>query len=641
MKNYLHKLLLDVLNTRANAIATQKLLHFTFNVITIYKQEKSRVRFLSGQFFFIAVLFLISIVKSNAQITKSSTFPLNDYLYTISSNPYPLVNNNKLSTIDISKFVNVMNYGAKGDGKTFDDAAIVNAFKAAQYGIIFPAGKTFLLSKISKITLTHDITVWAYGATIKMGDFTRYSALSLQSGLSAGSYRYSAIWLGGTLDGNRQKQNYPTGPNAQTWEETHGRFLGFEKLEFAFVKDVNLVNLVMDGIGIDACKLGIIADSKAINGAEFKFSDVQEQGTYFKVTRAGYKTCYFINLRCEGGSIGIHASYQTKLEMDKETQVVIRNCYITGGVQNPIHIEDAYKCFMYKDTIQQPIGPEYIKSNTFSNRTGLLSIKNCYFENTRVNLNESGTIKNEGLAIIDSNTFVNNNPDITMMIEGFPTVISHNTFTGKCRQQQSTGKNHLANKYIDFGSLSIYGGYAIDSCTFQNGSKPASLLSGGFVTPACKQISVTQPNKQTQPSNNDWKKIFSSYIDIYSDTKQYLGRITCSQVSQALNIVSSNSSQITNAVINNKNDLLKGGVINVYPNPVTDVLHLKLNEKISGKTILSIYDEQGQLVQTETIYKNALVLLKTINVKTFSAGFYILQIVNGHKKTSQQFIITK
>jgi hypothetical protein len=82
-------------------------------------------------------------------------------------------------------------------------------------------------------------------------------------------------------------------------------------------------------------------------------------------------------------------------------------------------------------------------------------------------------------------------------------------------------------------------------------------------------------------------------------------------------------------------------VINIYPNPVTDVLHVKLSEKISGKTSLNIYDQQGRLVQAETIYKNTPVLLQTINIKTLGGGFYVLQIVNEHKKTSQQFIITK
>jgi hypothetical protein len=499
-----------------------------------------------------ALFFLISIVKSNAQITDSSTFPLNDYLYTTSDNPYPLVNTSKLNTIDTSRFVNVMNYGAKGDGKTFDDGAITKALNAAQYGVIFPAGKTFLVSKISTIILKHDITVWAYGATIKMGSMTRYSFLSLEA--QSGSYHYNVIWLGGILDGNRDNQAYPGSPTGNnTWEEAHGRFLGFKYIDFVLVKDVNVINVVMDGVGIDACRLGTIADSKASNGAPLKYSDVQEQGTYFKVTRPGFKTCYFINIKCDGGSIGIHASYPTKNDMDQQTLVVIRNCYVHNAAQNPIHIEDCYKVFMYQDTVIQDPDSKYMVSCHFSNRTGIVSVKNCRFTNGRVNLNESSNLK---LGIIDSNAFVCNYPSQTMMIEGKPTIVSHNSFKGKCNYQQVNGKNILSCTFTDFGAKAIASGYAVDSCIFQNGSKPAELINGGFVTPPCIYTNVSSPNNRTQPSNDDWRKVFLSYIDIYSDTKTYLGRITCSRVLAGVNITSNKSAEVTNSVIDD-NDVLR------------------------------------------------------------------------------------
>jgi len=124
MKNFLPSLFVRCVKSISHFLsASQNLLHLTNPVTTRiefsndnYTTEKSRIRFLSGHFFLMALFFLISIVKSNAQITDSSTFPLNDYLYTTSDNPYPLVNTSKLNTIDTSRFVNVMNYGAKGDG---------------------------------------------------------------------------------------------------------------------------------------------------------------------------------------------------------------------------------------------------------------------------------------------------------------------------------------------------------------------------------------------------------------------------------------------------------------------------------------------------------------------------------------------
>src|SRR6476661_2383941 len=117
MKNYLHKLFL----CRAKASAFITKIQFSVNV---YKREKCRLTFLSGQLFLIAVFFLISIVKSNAQIAEKATFILNEYLMTDGVLPYPIVNESKLATIDTTKLTSVMNYGAKGDGKTFDDNAI-------------------------------------------------------------------------------------------------------------------------------------------------------------------------------------------------------------------------------------------------------------------------------------------------------------------------------------------------------------------------------------------------------------------------------------------------------------------------------------------------------------------------------------
>src|SRR4051794_6374404 len=42
----------------------------------------------------------IDVSNATAQITNKTTFPLNEYLYTQSGQPYPLVNNTKLNAID-------------------------------------------------------------------------------------------------------------------------------------------------------------------------------------------------------------------------------------------------------------------------------------------------------------------------------------------------------------------------------------------------------------------------------------------------------------------------------------------------------------------------------------------------------------
>ncbi len=44
--------------------------------------------------------------------------------------------------------------------------------------------------------------------------------------------------------------------------------------------------------------------------------------------------------------------------------------------------------------------------------------------------------------------------------------------------------------------------------------------------------------------------------------------------------------------------------IYTFPNPARDVINVNLNEKISGKVTLNIYDEQARLLQTKSIFKN-------------------------------------
>ena len=634
-------------------------------------------RLLTGLTVFVTLFLLMLSVQSKAQITDTTVFPLNEYLYTTGSSPYPSVNNDKLSAIDVSNFVNVMDYGAKGDGKTLDDKAIANAFKAAQYGVIFPSGKTFLVSKMSKITLTHDLTIYAYGATIKMAAFSRYSFLSLE--YQSGSYHNTVLWLGGTLDGNKNKQSWPGSPTGNnTWEESHGRLIGVSFAEFALFKDVTVINTVVDGISIEATKLGVIADSKASGGAPIQYNQVAEQGTYFKFTRVGLKACYFLNLTCDGGSIGTHVSYPTNATMDNESLSVHVNCHFYNQAQNAVHIEDCYKNFFYNCTIGSDTNYLYHPSIHLSNRSGIVSIKSCQFTNARVNFNQAAGLK---LGIIDSCQFVSEykgfTSPLTAFIEGRPTVCINNTFSGRTSlKYQGAFKNIRNCTFSNFDSLSISGGYAVDSCTFISGMKPASLAKGGFV------LSSTFTDVQTtlyksKPANEDWKKVYLSYIDILSDTKEYLGRITCgANTTQDTAIQSQLASKTSakaaapgnggakinyrcltcgmdttknkmgflasaGAASGNANNISASQQIRLYPNPTADVLHVTLNEKLTGKTLLNVYDQQGRLVLSKTAYKNTPVLVEMMDVNKLTAGAYVLQIVNEQQPSSLRFIIAR
>ena len=74
----------------------------------------------------------------------------------------------------------------------------------------------------------------------------------------------------------------------------------------------------------------------------------------------------------------------------------------------------------------------------------------------------------------------------------------------------------------------------------------------------------------------------------------------------------------------------------VYPNPVSDILNLKI-EKISFKNMqFRLYDLSGKLVKTESI-KTA---ETKINLQNFPSSTYLLQIIN-EGKISKIFKIIK
>ncbi len=75
-----------------------------------------------------------------------------------------------------------------------------------------------------------------------------------------------------------------------------------------------------------------------------------------------------------------------------------------------------------------------------------------------------------------------------------------------------------------------------------------------------------------------------------------------------------------------------------YPNPAKDVINVNLNEKISGKITLNIYDVQGRLLQTKSTEKNISQMQQSFNIKALSPGLYTLQIMSSTEKTNLKFI---
>ncbi len=81
-------------------------------------------------------------------------------------------------------------------------------------------------------------------------------------------------------------------------------------------------------------------------------------------------------------------------------------------------------------------------------------------------------------------------------------------------------------------------------------------------------------------------------------------------------------------------------LVNVYPNPVADVLNVEFYSVDTQKINIEIYNALGKIMyQAETnIRRNTYKKWKITDIANYTKGLYILQITTKHKKHSQKFI---
>ena len=79
-------------------------------------------------------------------------------------------------------------------------------------------------------------------------------------------------------------------------------------------------------------------------------------------------------------------------------------------------------------------------------------------------------------------------------------------------------------------------------------------------------------------------------------------------------------------------------IINVFPNPATNVLNVNINtvDRINGS--ISIFDMLGRVVYTENVDYLG-VINKQINVANFGKGIYNLQITNNKNAYKTKFVV--
>jgi hypothetical protein len=71
-----------------------------------------------------------------------------------------------------------------------------------------------------------------------------------------------------------------------------------------------------------------------------------------------------------------------------------------------------------------------------------------------------------------------------------------------------------------------------------------------------------------------------------------------------------------------------GGLV-IFPNPVHELLNLRLADKTTGKLLIRIIDENGRLVQASTLEKNGTSVETSVDVAKLNKGVYVIQLMTA------------
>lgn len=77
-------------------------------------------------------------------------------------------------------------------------------------------------------------------------------------------------------------------------------------------------------------------------------------------------------------------------------------------------------------------------------------------------------------------------------------------------------------------------------------------------------------------------------------------------------------------------------VISIYPNPVTELVNIRLNNEYSGKLSYSVFNSAGQLILHSEIMSDGMLL--TINVSDLAAGIYSIELSGEDWTASSCFV---
>ena len=87
------------------------------------------------------------------------------------------------------------------------------------------------------------------------------------------------------------------------------------------------------------------------------------------------------------------------------------------------------------------------------------------------------------------------------------------------------------------------------------------------------------------------------------------------------------------------NELNFGNNVNVYPNPVSDILTIEINSTVTAGSVISILTMQGQVIYSETVTDNVSEYRTEVEVDNYARGMYLLKIEDENSSIQQRIVV--
>ncbi len=170
--------------------------------------------------------------------------------------------------------------------------------------------------------------------------------------------------------------------------------------------------------------------------------------------------------------------------------------------------------------------------------------------------------------------------------------------------------------------------------------------TGSWGSPPAGMQSITISNGRTYVEHSTPNSGSNSFMVEWTAPQAGTGDVTFYAAGNAVNLDNDRTGDgaktiqvtLTEEDPNNTSTTEQLSDLSIFPNPVQDVLIIKINSRVSGKYDLRITDVNGKTIQLDRLELNEGQNEKNINVGDLAKGLYLLHLV-GEKEVATQTLL--